>query len=602
VNILKSSKTLYQNHRSKYEKLYNKLEKEIHSIGFYRLVTFLTGFIVAIFSYRIELYYLFWSSSIVFSSLFIYLVIIHHKLENFNNYVRSITKINKDSIDRLDGKWVDFQDIGQEFQDENHEFSQDLNIFGRGSLFQWVNTTNTLYGRKKLKEFLTNPLYKKEVILEKQEALIELGKKRWWRQRFQVEAMQINEKIREDIKLFNWIKNPNSLYARKEMIYIIRLLPTITIISFLLAFVYQTIPSIIPMLALLLHIGLMLLDVKKRNIVLRNIYTFQKNIKVYGRMLEHFEKANFKSKYINNIKDKIKTQNGLAAFEQLRMLQKIVDSISNRSNLFFFIINIVLLWDYQCMVSLENWKKQSAHLTEKWIQSLGEVEALSSLAIINSDYPDWAIPELTTYPSMLKAKELGHPLLTNEQTFNDIKIDKSSRILLITGSNMSGKSTLLRTTGINLILAYVGAPVCAQNFKCSIMRIFTCMNVSDNLEKGISSFYAELLRIKNILEATKENIQVFFLLDEIFKGTNSYDRHLGAKMLINKLLRQNSIGLVSTHDLELGELEEENNYIANYNFQEYYKDNQIFFDYKLRRGVSTTRNALYLMKMIGIED
>jgi len=599
---LKSSKTLYQNHRSKYEKLYNKLEKEIHSIGFYRLVTFLTGFIVAIFSYRIELYYLFWSSSIVFSSLFIYLVIIHHKLENFNNYVRSITKINKDSIDRLDGKWVDFQDIGQEFQDENHEFSQDLNIFGRGSLFQWVNTTNTLYGRKKLKEFLTNPLYKKEVILEKQEALIELGKKRWWRQRFQVEAMQINEKIREDIKLFNWIKNPNSLYARKEMIYIIRLLPTITIISFLLAFVYQTIPSIIPMLALLLHIGLMLLDVKKRNIVLRNIYTFQKNIKVYGRMLEHFEKANFKSKYINNIKDKIKTQNGLAAFEQLRMLQKIVDSISNRSNLFFFIINIVLLWDYQCMVSLENWKKQSAHLTEKWIQSLGEVEALSSLAIINSDYPDWAIPELTTYPSMLKAKELGHPLLTNEQTFNDIKIDKSSRILLITGSNMSGKSTLLRTTGINLILAYVGAPVCAQNFKCSIMRIFTCMNVSDNLEKGISSFYAELLRIKNILEATKENIQVFFLLDEIFKGTNSYDRHLGAKMLINKLLRQNSIGLVSTHDLELGELEEENNYIANYNFQEYYKDNQIFFDYKLRRGVSTTRNALYLMKMIGIED
>ncbi len=599
---MKSSKTLYQNHRSKYEKLYNKLEKEIHSIGFYRLVTFLTGFIVAIFSYRIELYYLFWSSSIVFSSLFIYLVIIHHKLENFNNYVRSITKINKDSIDRLDGKWVDFQDIGQEFQDENHEFSQDLNIFGRGSLFQWVNTTNTLYGRKKLKEFLTNPLYKKEVILEKQEALIELGKKRWWRQRFQVEAMQINEKIREDIKLFNWIKNPNSLYARKEMIYIIRLLPTITIISFLLAFVYQTIPSIIPMLALLLHIGLMLLDVKKRNIVLRNIYTFQKNIKVYGRMLEHFEKANFKSKYINNIKDKIKTQNGLAAFEQLRMLQKIVDSISNRSNLFFFIINIVLLWDYQCMVSLENWKKQSAHLTEKWIQSLGEVEALSSLAIINSDYPDWAIPELTTYPSMLKAKELGHPLLTNEQTFNDIKIDKSSRILLITGSNMSGKSTLLRTTGINLILAYVGAPVCAQNFKCSIMRIFTCMNVSDNLEKGISSFYAELLRIKNILEATKENIQVFFLLDEIFKGTNSYDRHLGAKMLINKLLRQNSIGLVSTHDLELGELEEENNYIANYNFQEYYKDNQIFFDYKLRRGVSTTRNALYLMKMIGIED
>lgn len=599
---MKSSKILYQNRKSKYEKLYNKLEKEIHSIGFYRLVTFLTGFIVAVFSYRTELYYLFWSSLIVFSSLFIYLVILHHRLENFNNYVSSIIKINKDSIDRLDGKWLDFQDTGQEFQDENHEFSQDLNIFGRGSLFQWINATNTNYGRKKFKEFIINPSYEKEVILEKQEALIELGKKRWWRQKYHAEALQIIEETREDTKLFDWISEPISLYTRIPIVFIIKLLPLITIISFLLAFVYQTIPSIIPMLGLLLHIGLMLLDLKKRNIVLRNIYTYQKKIKVYGGMLEHFEKANFKSKYINNIKDKIKNQDGLAAFEQLRKLQKIVDSISNRSNLFFLMINIILLWDYQCMVALEKWKKQSAHLIGRWMQSLGEMEALSSIAIINYDYPNWAIPELISELSVLDARELGHPLLTEKQTFNDLKIDKSKNILLITGSNMSGKSTLLRTAGINLILAYAGAPVCAQNFKCSIMRVFTCMNVSDNLEKGISSFYAELLRIKKILKATRGKMQVFFLLDEIFKGTNSYDRHLGAKMLINNLLKRNAIGLVSTHDLELGELEEENNYIVNYNFQEYYKDNQIFFDYKLRRGLSTTRNALYLIKMIGIEE
>ncbi|WZL71707.1 hypothetical protein QBE52_11365 [Clostridiaceae bacterium 35-E11] len=166
---------------------------------------------------------------------------------------------------------------------------------------------------------------------------------------------------------------------------------------------------------------------------------------------------------------------------------------------------------------------------------------------------------------------------------------------------MSGKSTFLRTIGINLVLAYVGAPVSARYMKCSIFSIHTCMRISDNLEKGISSFYGELLRIKEIVKATKENTQVFFLLDEIFKGTNSYDRHIGAKKLIKKLQHNGAIGLVSTHDLELGILEKEN-ILKNYYFEEYYKNGEICFDYKLRSGISTTRNALHLMKMIGIEE
>ena len=166
---------------------------------------------------------------------------------------------------------------------------------------------------------------------------------------------------------------------------------------------------------------------------------------------------------------------------------------------------------------------------------------------------------------------------------------------------MSGKSTFLRTIGINLVLAYIGAPVCAKNFTCSIMKIYTCMRTSDNLEKGISSFYAEILRIKSIIKASELNKNIFFLLDELFKGTNSIDRHAGAKALINQLSKQGALGVVSTHDLELCELERENEKIKNYNFQEHYINGEIKFDYKIREGRSNTRNAIYLIKLAGID-
>ena len=202
----------------------------------------------------------------------------------------------------------------------------------------------------------------------------------------------------------------------------------------------------------------------------------------------------------------------------------------------------------------------------------------------------------------MSAVDLGHPLLSEKRVYNDVSIKDPSNILLITGSNMSGKSTFLRTIGINLILSYTGAPVCAKAFSASIMEIYTCMRISDNLEESISSFYAELIRIKMIVSASKEGKQIFFLLDEIFKGTNSLDRHTGAKILIKQLQSCGAVGLVSTHDLELGELEKESaEKVKNYHFREYYKNDEIHFDYKLRPGVSTTRNALYLIKMAGLD-
>jgi len=229
------------------------------------------------------------------------------------------------------------------------------------------------------------------------------------------------------------------------------------------------------------------------------------------------------------------------------------------------------------------------------------MESLNSLSTIAYEHSDWAMPIFKGGSPVFVAKNLGHPLLGSNRIYNDIHIEKSQNVLLITGSNMSGKSTLLRTTGINLVLAYSGAPVCSESFNCTIMDIYTCMRTSDNLEKNISSFYAELLRIKKLVTATEDKAPIFFLLDEIFKGTNSIDRHTGAKILVSKLSTENALGFVSTHDLELGDIENTNRRVKNYHLEEYYKDDKLYFDYKLRPGVSTTRNALYLMKMAGLE-
>lgn len=268
----------------------------------------------------------------------------------------------------------------------------------------------------------------------------------------------------------------------------------------------------------------------------------------------------------------------------------------------YLILNPILMMDYHLTISLEIWKKNSGDNFENYLNVIAELEALCSLAVIRYDNPNWSMPKIDDKKTRIIAENIGHPLLGEKRVCNSVKVEEPHEVILITGSNMSGKSTFMRTIGINIILAYAGAPVCADIFNCSIMRLYTCMKTNDNLKEGISSFYAEMLKIKNIVEASKEGKPILFLLDEIFKGTNSKDRHTGAKILIKQLSRKGNIGFVSTHDIELGELEKESNSrVKNYHFSEYYYDNKICFDYKIKMGVSNTRNAMYLMKLAGIE-
>lgn len=593
----KEAKQVYQKRAEYYSRVLNKLAKNINYISTLRLIV-----AIATIASTIKALYFSLAAFLLGTAVFIYLVIIHKKLKNKHKYISNLKEINTCSIMRLEGRWIEFEDRGLEFKDEEHSYSYDLDIFGQGSLFQWINTAKTHMGRLRLANILKYPADNKETINKRQQSISELSKKLWWRQRLQAEAKMIDHEDFDIVELLSWAKNKNGIFSKPLIITIVRLLPVVTILALLLSYGVSIIPKYIPFFLLFTQALMIFLSSYKISKEFVIVYKYHSTIKAYRRILKHFEKTRFNTEYINELKARLINNEGITAIEQLKKLEVILHRADNRKNMIFFPVNVLTLWDYQCMIDLEKWRRQSGLLIEKWFEVIGELEALSSLAIIGYDYPNWSIPIITEEDSTINSKSIGHPLLTNKQVYNDVILQKPCRVLLITGSNMSGKSTFLRTIGINLILAYSGASVCATSMTCSIFSIHTCMRTSDNLEKGVSSFYGELLRIKNILNATKKDKQVFFLLDEIFKGTNSYDRHIGAKMLIKQLYDNGASGLVSTHDLELGSMEVENeSKVKNFHFSEYYQDNKIYFDYKLRPGISTTRNALYLIKMIGIE-
>lgn len=597
---MKGPKEQYEKRKRFYDQRLEKLTHSINRLSNLRLVTFLVGFGLSIFLYLTQAPSIGMAVFLITLVLFIAMVFWYQNLKTRQSYLKALLGQYERALLRLAGEWQDFADSGEEFRDPAHTYSDDLDIFGHNSLFQWINIARTFRGREKLKEVLTEPPVKIAAILKRQVAVTELARNLAWRQRFVAEAGMAKGLLNSPQAIINWGKTLDPLYQRLEVIVLARVLPIITCTFLLLYFLTPKVSFVLPVIGLVIQ-SLVLLLGKQRGKVLNSVYSYKEAIRVYEKMLKRFESRAFEAELLQSFKKGLVDREGKTAFEQIGKLVKLADFIANRANAMFLIINILTLWDVQCMIALEAWKAKSGCFIEGWVDTLAELEALSSLSIIHMDHPDWGFPEIIGDTSEIVAVDMGHPLL-KESVCNNLSLDKHADILLITGSNMSGKSTYLRTVGINLVLAYTGAPVYARSFCCSRVKMYSCMRVSDNLGENISSFYAELLRIKQIVSASKTEENVFFLLDEVFKGTNSEDRHIGARVLMTQLSKAGAMGMVSTHDLELGDLERESHRkIRNYHFREYYKNDQIHFDYKLRPGISTTRNAMFLIKMAGIE-
>jgi len=593
-------KKRYEKRKTYYARRLERLTLTINHLSNVRLALFIIGCALAVFLYMTQSASLGLGIFLFTGVCFAILVIWHQKLRTKQNYIQVLYETYDQALKRLAGEWKSFPDTGEDFKDPAHPYSEDLDLFGPSSLFQWINTAKTYRGRAKLKEWLTEPSVEGDGIPKKQEAIKELAINLAWRHRFMAEAGATKRPMNSPTRIIEWAKTYDSFYLRPGIIILARALPMITLTFLLLYFFTARVSFWYPLAGFFIQAIILFLE-KQRGKALEAVYDYKDSIKIYEKMLEQFENRTFKSVYLQELKKGLYDRNGKAAFEQIRKLSGLAELISNRGNSMFLVINIFTLWDIQCMIALESWKERSGRSLGRWVDTVAELEGLASLAIIHFDHQEWTVPEIISENPGLVAVGMGHPLLANS-THNDLSIDKRSGILLITGSNMSGKSTLLRTVGINLVLAYAGAPVCARSFRCSMMQIYSCMRVSDNLGENISSFYAELLRIKQIVSASKTERRIFFLLDEIFKGTNSQDRHAGAKVLIRQLGKAGAMGMVSTHDLELGDLERESERkIRNYHFREFYKNDEIHFDYKLRPGISTTRNAMYLIKMAGID-
>lgn len=612
----------YEKRKAKYYLLLKKQQKDVDNINILKLIILMMGVVVLIISYTLRSYQLFYFNILVIIISLCYLSYLYIRIENKNKYITALYEVNEASIKRLSEEWKNFKDVGKEFIDEKHNYSSDLNIFGQGSLFQWINATHTYVGRNKLKEILTEKPLNDQNIYDKQLAVKELAHKIGFRQRFESEGkIGVNGK-QNPKELFLWVKERNNYIIKKSIIWVLRIFSLVTaiasltllvrIIDFMLVFVldinrstasiFYLIPYYIPISLIFLQCIVLRIKREERVKDLLIAEKYNNDIKIYKNMLRCIEKNKFKSNYIMNLYEKIYDKNGQSAFKKIEVFSRICEVIANRHNMIYPILNSVLMIEYHLIIAIECWKKNFGDDLENWINAIAELEALCSISIIKYNNPYWCTPNISSGLPKVIGKNVAHPLIGKKRVCNNFKIENPYEIMLITGSNMSGKSTFMRTVGINIVLSYAGAPVCADEFYCTIMDIYACMNVSDNLEQSISSFYAEILKIRNIVKASNGGEKVLFLLDEIFKGTNSEDRHIGAKALVKQLSKPGNIGLISTHDLALSEIENNKNLkVKNYHFSEHYRENKIYFDYKLKVGVSNTRNAVYLMKLAGIE-
>lgn len=530
--------------------------------------------------------------------IFLLLIAKHNRIKARAQYLEFLVRINDMAIRRLDGKWLGFANTGEHFINPEHRYSSDLNIFGQGSMFQYINAATSIVGEERLAHLLSFQTGLDE-IKQRQQAIKELGLHLDWRQHFQATGMLGSIKKTGSLeKLLSWAEE-KPVYTNKYISFLL-LIPFITLVLSILGY-FHLITPYLWVIPLGFQVLIVAFTAKTAHQTFNKTGSSVTEIRRCSALLACIEPESFDAPLLKELKNTL-IKNGDTPSRQIKKLFGIVDRMSLRYSSIHPVINIAILWDLQTLIKLEKWRSGSGRALRDWIRVMAEFEALSSLAGLAHDHPHWAVPQITESAPAIKAVALGHPLIKAEiRVSNDVELPIPGTILLITGSNMSGKSTLLRTIGINLILAYAGAPVCAKEFNCSLMNVYTSIHINDNLEKNISTFYAELQRIKLIVDAARSGEPIIFLIDEIFKGTNSKDRILGARAVIKSLNELAAIGLVSTHDLELSRLEHESPLIKNYHFTDQISGREITFDYRLKPGVSKSTNAIALMKIIGIE-
>lgn len=563
----------------------------------------------------------YWSplAAVVAIAVFVVLVVLHERLVNARKRAESGAAFYSRGLARIDGTWAGSGDAGAEFADDHHPYAGDFDLFGRGSLFELISIAVTSAGRTRLATWLKEPSQDASEIASRQEAVLELRENVALREDVAVVASEVTKQI-ESAKLDAWGAMAPAAFSPVER-WLAIALPAANVLLVLLSLpkwivqlvgmthpeaelqigMLANVPSW-PLLATIVATLLLARRLSPRvEQIVMAVERAEPALALLSGVLARVERGSFTSPRLRALHDALRGAEHTASAE-IEKLRKQVNLLDARRNQFFAPFAVLLLWTTHVALAIERWRVRSGARIGAWIESVGEIEALASLASFAYEQPSFAMPRIVSEGPMFDAVALGHPLIpADRRVTNDLRLDPTLRLLVVSGSNMSGKSTMMRSVGVAAVLAMAGGPVCAQSLTIAPAAVGASIRIADSLQENASRFYAEILRIRQVLELAKRG-PLLYLLDEVLAGTNSHDRRIGAEAIVRGLVERGAIGLVSTHDLALARIADSlAPRAANVHFEDRIDDGRVVFDYRMRAGVVTKSNALELMRSVGIE-
>lgn len=592
------SLSIYQSFISEYSTKEKSLRIQLGWLSAVRLFLFIAFIVLGYKAIQTAQAY-FTLSSIAALIIFLIMIRVYDRLDKKANFYKALVKLNQDEINFLNGE-TPVCDNGKEYIDPHHSYSYDMDIFGEGGLFPYLNRTSTVFGKSALAQSLLHPAAAS--IKERQEAIKELKDKIEFRQYIQAYGTTQETKKKELNQLKTWIGSA-FLFENKSFYYFLFIFP-IAAFSCLFYHLFTENATSLNLFYAFFVLNLVISfsfagKIKKHLSVSTSV---TKILQQFSEQLSQVEKQRFQSPLLKNIQQQLKTGNKTAS-QSIAKLASLFNYLETIINLLVSVLlNGFFLFHIHVLFALEKWKKENGKHIMQWLELLGEIEALNSFANLSFNNPTFCYPTISKEENLL-AENMGHPLIREQKRINNSISFAEQKFVILTGSNMSGKSTFLRTLGINLILARTGSTVCAKEFAFYPYDVHVSMRISDSLQDSESFFYAELKRLQHIIQQLQAGNKIFVILDEILRGTNSNDKHNGTVGLIRKLADIKAAGIIATHDLTVSKLAQEYpGYIINKCFESEIINDELLFDYKLRDGVCTTLSASFLMKKMDIID
>ncbi len=528
---------------------------------------------------------------------FIGIAAYHSRVLRERDLAQRAVAFYKSGIARIEDRWPGMGETGSRFDDPHHVYASDLDLFGDGSLFQLISTARTRIGEEHLAAWLQLPA-SVDQIRERHESVRELRAEVDLREDLAVLGEDAGVGVHPE-SLLKWAEEPKQLTAA----WVPYVAPVLAGLAVLAAFIWGYWNVATPFLLLVIVEGLLVYSLRKpMDAVLEETEHAFHDLDLLSGVMARFEAQQFQSAPLQHLQRQLSSHE-VRSSQAIAKLRSLVDLINSRHNMFLRIIDVPLLYSLQVAYAAERWRQAHGKALRAWLDAIGDIEALLSLASYSYEHPDDPFPEFVDGAARFEAESIGHPLIpAGSCVRNDVAITGSDRVLLISGSNMSGKSTLLRSVGMNVVLAMAGAPVRAGRLSLTPLQVGASIRINDSLREGSSRFYAEIKRLRSIFDYAGGTPSLLFLLDELLQGTNSRDRRIGAEGVVHALVKRGAIGLISTHDLSLTEIGGSlDGHLHNVHFQDEIEAGAMKFNYKLQDGIVTKSNGLELMRIIGLE-